>query len=462
MRPNMAAVWQAAFAGAIAAAVFGHSSAAEQKYPPGVSDTEIKIGQTLPYSGPASSFATIGRTQSAYYRMVNEQGGVGGRNITFISLDDGYSPPKTVEQTRRLVEQEGVLGIFGSLGTPTNAAVQRYLNEQKVPQLFLFTGTSRFRDPEHFPWTMGGDLSFVSETRAFARFIEKEAPEAKIAVLYQNDDYGKDHLNTLKVALGSDKSAAKIVAEAAYEATDPTVDSQIVVLKGSGANTLLDVALPKFAAQAIRKVYDTGWKTAAHRSLSRLVDPADLAAGRTGQVGGRDYCRVSQGAGRSRVAERPGRAGLSQISETIQPRRRPERLVQRDRLLHGLRGRGVAEELRRRSVPRACARAGQSHASGNGADAVDRHHPQHHPDRLQRDQTDAAQALRRYALGADRWHRRRISANLQRAGYPAGSAYFTLVGAGRRRRVVAVVPPRRVIEMNHKVTVVRGDGFFEH
>ena len=260
MRPNMAAVWQAAFVGTIAAAVFGHSSAAEQKYPPGVSDTEIKIGQTLPYSGPASSFATIGRTQSAYYRMVNEQGGVGGRNITFISLDDGYSPPKTVEQTRRLVEQERVLGIFGSLGTPTNAAVQRYLNEQKVPQLFLFTGTSRFRDPEHFPWTMGGDLSFVSETRAFARFIEKEAPEAKIAVLYQNDDYGKDHLNTLKVALGSDKSAAKIVAEAAYEATDPTVDSQIVVLKGSGANTLLDVALPKFAAQAIRKVYDIGWK----------------------------------------------------------------------------------------------------------------------------------------------------------------------------------------------------------
>src|SRR5215470_4660405 len=168
MRPNMAAVWQAAFAGAIAAAVFGHSSAAEQKFPQGVSDTEIKIGQTLPYSGPASSFATIGRTQIAYYRMVNEQGGVGGRNITFISLDDGYSPPKTVEQTRRLVEQEGVLGIFGSLGTPTNAAVQRYLNEQKVPQLFLFTGTSRFRDPEHFPWTMGGDLSFVSETRAFA------------------------------------------------------------------------------------------------------------------------------------------------------------------------------------------------------------------------------------------------------------------------------------------------------
>jgi len=259
MRRRIAAVWAVALAGAIATALPGWSSAAEQKYPPGVSETEIKIGQTLPYSGPASSFATIGRTQGAYYRMINEQGGVGGRKITYISLDDGYSPPKPVEQTRRLVEQEGVLGIFGSLGTPTNAAVQRYLNEQKVPQLFLFTGTSRFRDPEHFPWTMGGDLSFVSETRAFAHFIEKEAPEAKIAVLYQNDDYGKDHLNTLKATLGG-KSTAKIVAEAGYETTDPTVDSQIVALKGSGADTLLDLALPKFAAQAIRKVYDIGWK----------------------------------------------------------------------------------------------------------------------------------------------------------------------------------------------------------
>jgi len=172
MRQHHAAISRLAFAGAILMAVFGQLSVAAQKYPPRVSDTEIKIGQTLPYSGPASSFATIGRTQGAYYRMVNEQGGVGGRKITFISLDDGYSPPKTVEQTRRLVEEEGVLGIFGSLGTPTNAAVQRYLNERKVPQLFLFTGTSRFRDPEHFPWTMGGDLSFVSETRAFAHFIE--------------------------------------------------------------------------------------------------------------------------------------------------------------------------------------------------------------------------------------------------------------------------------------------------
>ncbi|MBV9152308.1 MAG: ABC transporter substrate-binding protein [Alphaproteobacteria bacterium] len=231
---------------------------AEGASSPGVTDTQIKIGQTIAYSGPASSFATIGRTQAAYYRMTNDKSGINGRKIEFISLDDGYSPPKTVEQTRRLVEQDGVFGIFGSLGTPTNASVQRYLNEHKVPQMFLFTGTSRFRDPQHYPWTIGGDLSFVSETRGFAKFILKEKPDATIAVLYQNDDYGKDHLNTLKAALG-DRANTMIVAEASYESTDPTVDSQIVSLKAAGADVLLDVALPKFAAQAIRKSYDIDW-----------------------------------------------------------------------------------------------------------------------------------------------------------------------------------------------------------
>jgi ABC-type branched-subunit amino acid transport system substrate-binding protein len=241
----------------VAAAIAAHLCAAETQSA-GVTDTQIKIGQTIAYSGPASSFATIGRTQAAYYRMINDAGGINGRKIDFITLDDGYSPPKTVEQTRRLVEQDQVFGIFGSLGTPTNASVQRYLNERKVPQMFLFTGTSRFRDPEHYPWTMGGDLSFVSETRGFTKFILKEKPDAKIAVLYQNDDYGKDHLNALKGALG-DKARAMVVAEASYEATDPTVDSQIVTLKSSGADTLVDIALPKFSAQAIRKAADVDW-----------------------------------------------------------------------------------------------------------------------------------------------------------------------------------------------------------
>jgi branched-chain amino acid transport system substrate-binding protein len=259
MRQNMLAALAVGVAGAVALATVGQTTAAEKAFDPGVTDKEVKIGQTLPYSGPASSFATIGRTQAAYYRMVSEQGGVNGRKIEHLSLDDGYSPPKTVEQTRRLVEQDKVFGIFGSLGTPTNAAVQRYLNEHKVPQMLLFAGTSRFRDPEHYPWTIGGDLSFVSETHGFAHFIQKEAPNAKIAVLYQNDDYGKDHLNTLKASLG-DKAKTMVVAEASYESMDPTVDSQIIALKNSGADTLLDVALPKFAAQAIRKAAEIGWK----------------------------------------------------------------------------------------------------------------------------------------------------------------------------------------------------------
>ena len=245
-------------AAASAGALLLPSTRAAESQSPGVSDTQIKIGQTIAYSGPASSFATIGRTQAAYYRMISDTGGINGRKVDFITLDDGYSPPKTVEQTRRLVEQDQVFGIFGSLGTPTNASVQRYLNERKVPQMFLFTGTSRFRDPEHYPWTMGGDLSFASETRGFAKYILREKPEAKIAVLYQNDDYGKDHLTTLRAALG-DKAKTMVVAEASYEVTDPTVDSQVVALKASGADTLLDVALPKFAAQAIRKVAEIGW-----------------------------------------------------------------------------------------------------------------------------------------------------------------------------------------------------------
>jgi branched-chain amino acid transport system substrate-binding protein len=267
-------------AAAIAGAVAGQPQPAKSQSIPGVSDRGIKIGQTIPYSGPASSFATIGHTQAAYYRMINDAGGVNGRKIDFISLDDGYSPPKTVEQTRRLVEQEQVFGIFGSLGTPTNASVQRYLNERKVPQMFLFTGTSRFRDPKNYPWTMGGDLSFVSETRGFTKFILAENPNAKIAVLYQNDDYGKDHLNTLKATLG-DNAKTMVVAEASYEATDPTVDSQIIALKASGADTLLDVALPKFAAQAIRKVAEIGWRPVhivpyPASSIPLVMQPAGL------------------------------------------------------------------------------------------------------------------------------------------------------------------------------------------
>ncbi len=230
----------------------------EKKYGPGVTDTEIKIGNSMPYSGPASSFGTVGRAQAAYYRMINEQGGVNGRKITFSTIDDGYSPPKSAENARRLVEQDDVLGIFGSLGTPGNVAMQRYLNDHKVPHFFVFSGVARFRNPEAYPWTIGGDLAFVNETKAFARYILETQTDPKIGVLYQNDDFGKDHLAGLRQGLG-DKATAAIIKAVSYEPTDPTVDSQIIELQQSGATTVLLATIPKFAAQAIRKMHDIGW-----------------------------------------------------------------------------------------------------------------------------------------------------------------------------------------------------------
>lgn len=267
----------------LCAAVIGgsiHAAAAEKKYGPGVTDTEIKLGQTMPYSGPASSFGVTGRTVGAYFKMLNEEGGINGRTVTLSSLDDGYSPPKTVEQTRKLVEQEQVLAIDGSIGTPPNAAIQRYLNERKVPQLFIYSGASRFRDPVRYPWTIGVDLPYPEEARAFARHVLEVAPNGKIAVLYQNDDYGKDHLNALKAALG-DKAERMIVKAESYEVTDPTIDSQIVALQSSGADFLVTGAAPKFTAQAIRKAYDIGWKPLIFvaypsSSIPLVLQPAGL------------------------------------------------------------------------------------------------------------------------------------------------------------------------------------------
>jgi ABC-type branched-subunit amino acid transport system substrate-binding protein len=234
------------------------ATAAEKHYGPGVTDTEIRIGQTMPYSGPASALGTVGRTELAFFDMLNAKGGINGRKVRLISLDDGYSPPKTVEQTRRLVEQEQVLALFGSIGTPTNAAVQTYLNERKVPQLVV-TGAARFNDPERYPWTMPLFFSYRAEAHAYAHYLLAHKPTAKIAVLYQNDDYGKDYLEGLKEGLGSGH-ADMIVASASYEATDPTVDSQMIALQASGADVLLNAAGPKFAAQAIRRAYDSGWQ----------------------------------------------------------------------------------------------------------------------------------------------------------------------------------------------------------
>jgi branched-chain amino acid transport system substrate-binding protein len=247
---------------------------------PGVTDAEIKFGQTMPYSGPASAYGVLGRTEAAYFKMINEQGGVNGRRLNLISLDDGYSPPKTVEQTRRLVEQEQVAFIFGSLGTPTNAAIRSYLNDNKVPQLLITTGAAMFGDPQHYPWTMGAIPNYQTEAHIFAKHILETKPDAKIGVLYQNDSYGKDYLIGMKEVLGADR-AGMIVKEASYEVMDPTVDSQVVTLQGSGADTLMIAATPKAAAQTIRKAYDVGWTPVRYlnypaNSIATVLKPAGL------------------------------------------------------------------------------------------------------------------------------------------------------------------------------------------
>jgi branched-chain amino acid transport system substrate-binding protein len=234
------------------------SALAQKKYDPGASDSEIKVGQTMPYSGPVSAYGTIGKVEAAYFKKINDEGGINGRKINLISLDDAYSPPKTVEMVRRLVEQDEVLLVFQSLGTAHNSAVQKYLNTKKVPQLFVATGATKWNDAQGNPWTMGWQPNYQTETTIYAKHILKEKPNAKIGVLYQNDDYGKDYLKGLKDGLGD--KAKMIVAEVSYEVSDPTIDSQIVQLQGSGADVLVNITTPKFAAQAIRKAYDIGWK----------------------------------------------------------------------------------------------------------------------------------------------------------------------------------------------------------
>ncbi len=243
----------------LAAALASPVALAQKKYDPGASDTEIKIGNTNPYSGPASAYGMIGKTIAAYFKMLNDNGGIKGRKLNFVSYDDGYSPPKTVEMARKLVEQDQVLFLFQSLGTPSNTAIHKYMNAKKVPQLFVATGASKWNDPKHFPWTMGWQPNYHTEGEIYAHHILQTRPDAKIGVLYQNDDFGKDLLQGLKDGLGA-KAKTMIVKEVSYEVTDPTVDSQIVQLQASGADVFVDITTPKAAAQAIRKVYDIGWK----------------------------------------------------------------------------------------------------------------------------------------------------------------------------------------------------------
>jgi branched-chain amino acid transport system substrate-binding protein len=245
---------------------------------PGVTATAIKIGNTMPYSGPGSAYGAIGKADAAYFQMINDQGGVNGRKIDFVTLDDGYSPPKTVEQTRRLVEQDEVAFIFNGLGTPTSSAVQKYLNQKRVPQLFVATGASKWGDPAHFHWTMGWQPDYQTEARIYAKYILQNKPDAKISIIWQNDDFGKDYLIGMKAGLG-DKYNKMVVKDVSYEVTDPTIDSQVVSLQASGADTLIIAATPKFAAQTIRKVFDIGWHplqllTNVSNSVGAVMTPA--------------------------------------------------------------------------------------------------------------------------------------------------------------------------------------------
>jgi branched-chain amino acid transport system substrate-binding protein len=255
-----------------------------QAQAPGVTATEITIGNTNPYSGPASAYGTIGKAIAAYVRTVNDAGGVNGRKITFVTYDDGYSPPKTVEMVRRLVEQDQVALVFQTLGTPTNSAIHKYLNQQKVPHLFVATGATKWGDPKNFPWTMGFQPTYQAEGKVYAQYVLKNVPDPKIGILYQNDDYGKDYVKGLKDGLG--EAARKvIVSEQSYEVTDPTIDSQIVNLKNSGANVFFNVTIPKFAVQAIKKAHDVGWKPLhllnnVSSSVDVVLRPAGLEASR--------------------------------------------------------------------------------------------------------------------------------------------------------------------------------------
>ena len=233
-------------------AVTSSGALAQKKYDTGATDTEIKIGNIMPYSGPASAYGVIGKTEEAYFKKINAEGGINGRKINFVSYDDAYSPPKTVEQARKLVESDEVLFVFNPLGTPPNSAIQKYLNAKKVPQLFVATGATKWNDPKDFPWTMGWQPNYQSESQIYAKYILKEKPNAKIAILYQNDDYGKDYVKGLKDGLGA--KVSMIVAEESYETSQPTIDSNIVKLKSTGADVFFNVTTPKFAAQAIKKM----------------------------------------------------------------------------------------------------------------------------------------------------------------------------------------------------------------
>ena len=344
--------WRAVSAAFALLAATSTGALAQKKYDTGATDTEIKIGNIMPYSGPASAYGVIGKTEDAYFKKINDEGGINGRKINFISYDDAYSPPKTVEQARKLVESDEVLLVFNPLGTPPNSAIQKYMNAKKVPQLFVATGATKWNDPKDFPWTMGWQPNYQSEAQIYAKYILKNKPNAKIAVLYQNDDYGKDYLKGFKDGLG-DKAASMIVIEESYEVTEPTIDSQIVKMKATGADVFFNITTPKFAAQAIKKIAEIGWKPLhflnnVSASIGSVIKPAGFENSQ-----GIISSALPQGPDRSAVEGRCRHEGLRRVPRQILPRRQPDRRL-RDVRLHRRAGHGpCAQGVRRRPDPRA-------------------------------------------------------------------------------------------------------------
>ena len=371
---------------------------AQKKYDSGASDTEIKIGNIMPYSGPASAYGVIGKTEEAYFKKINAEGGINGRKINFISYDDAYSPPKTVEQARKLVESDEVLIVFNPLGTPPNTAIQKYLNSKKVPQLFVATGATKWNDPKNFPWTMGWQPNYQSETQIYAKYILKNKPNAKIGILYQNDDYGKDYLKGFKDGLGA-KAASMIVLEESYEVSEPTIDSHIVKLKSTGADVFINITTPKFAAQAIKKNAEIGWKPLhflnnVSSSIGSVMKPAGL--------------ENAQGIISSQYLKDPtdaqwkDDAGMKACDEFLAkyyPEANSDRWLCDVRLHRRAGSRSCAEGMRRQSHAREHHEAGRQHQESGTRRSAAGHQGQHVGDRLCPDLFGAADQVQGRDLG---------------------------------------------------------------
>jgi branched-chain amino acid transport system substrate-binding protein len=404
---------------------------AQKQYGPGVTDTEIKIGTTTPYSGPASAYSAGAISTTAYFAMINEQGGVNGRKINYISLDDAYSPAKTVEQIRRLIESDEVLFLVNPVGTAPNMAVVKYINQKKVPHLFVGSGATVFNDPEHYPWTMSWTPHYASEGEIYAKYILSTKPDAKIGILSQNDDLGRDYILGFKRGLG-DKASSMIVSQQVYNTSDPTVDSQVVSLKASGADMFAIFSVPKFAAQAIRKAYDIDWHpqefvSSVGSSIAGAIRPAGFEAAK-----GIISAAYQKDPADPQWRDDHGHEGVVCVDGQVQLTRRQERLLRALRLQYRLRGGAAPEKLRRRSDPREHHEAG--FASEHGAAAIVARHPAaDEPDRSASDQADAPGPLQRRALCAvQRRDREQLNSRSIAARIKATPPSFRLIAAKMR------------------------------